>query len=198
METKQNDYLIACVAGFATALFLMPILLNLGFLSATFAAGAFVTIPVLWMAGIWLGRILSKWISVFAQFSKFVVVGFLNASIDFGILNGLSIFTGAVSGFIIGGVNAPGFIIGSLNSYFWNRTWVFPQANNEGKLADFPKFFIISILGVILNSLVIVYFTTYVSQFGFSDKAWLNISKAIASAVVLTWNFIGYKFFAFK
>ena len=198
MADEHNDYLVAGIAGLVTALFLMPVLLNLDALNAFYAIGTFVLIPVLWMAGILLGRILSKWVRFFAQFSKFAVVGFLNAAIDFGILNGLSLFTGAVSGFIIGGVNAPGFIIASINSYFWNRLWVFPQANGEGKFADFPKFALISILGVILNSLVVVYFTTYVHQFGFSDKVWLNAAKAIASAMVLTWNFVGYKFFAFK
>ncbi|KKT42242.1 MAG: hypothetical protein UW28_C0003G0023 [Parcubacteria group bacterium GW2011_GWA2_44_13] len=155
---KQNDYFIASTAGLVTALFLMPVLLNLDALNAFYAIGVFVLIPVL----------------------------------------GLSLFTGAVSGFIIGGVNAPGFIIASINSYFWNRLWVFPQTNGEGKFADFPKFALISILGVILNSLVVIYFTTYVHQFGFSDKVWLNAAKAIASAIVLTWNFVGYKFFAFK
>ena len=197
MTSGQNDYFIAGIAGLITAIFLMPVLFNLG-ATALYATGTVIVIPVLWMAGIWLGRILSRWMAFFAQFAKFVVVGFLNASIDFGILNGFSLFMGAVSGFIIGGVNAPGFLIASTNSYFWNRLWVFPQAEGEGKFKDFPKFLLISLLGVILNSLIIIYFTTYASHFGFTDKSWLNISKIAASAVVLAWNFVGYKFFAFK
>ncbi|KKT42308.1 MAG: Glycosyl transferase family 2 [Candidatus Giovannonibacteria bacterium GW2011_GWA2_44_13b] len=196
--TKHNDYLIAGIAGFVTALFLMPVLFNLEYLNTAYAVGALILIPVLWMAGILLGKILAKWMAFFAQFSKFVVVGFLNASIDFGILNAMNIFTGAVSGFIIGSFNAPGFIIASFNSYFWNRLWVFPQTNGVRKMANFQKFLIISLLGVFLNSLVIIYLTTYAPQFGFSDKVWLNIAKAIASAAVLLWNFVGYKFFAFK
>lgn len=196
---NKNDYLIAFAAGIITAVFLMPLLFNLENLNPASALAAFVIIPILWTAGVWLGGMLSRWIGFFAQFSKFVAVGFLNASIDFGILNGLSIFTGAVSGFVIGGVNAPGFIIASLNSYFWNRLWVFPQADAEGKFDDFPKFLLISLLGVFLNSLIVIYLTTYTPQlFGFEEKEWLNIAKAIASAIVLAWNFIGYKFYAFS
>jgi len=33
---------------------------------------------------------------------------------------------------------------------------------------------------------------------GIADKTWANIGGLTASIIVLSWNFIGYKFFVFK
>jgi len=161
-----------------------------------------VGLPILWAIGLGIGRFLFRWLSWIYQFAKFVVVGFLNTAIDFGILNLLSLYTGLTSGFIIGGVNVPGFVVAATNSYFWNKFWVFAHKRKEGEpvdYSDFSTFLIVAVSGALINSGIVVAISTYVSPlFGMSAERWLNIAKVFASAFALIWNFLGFKFFVFK
>lgn len=192
------DYVFALVAGSFTAVFTLPILYNIHRLSVWTALAAFVAVPVIFMMGIWLGKFLGKFFSFFRQFSRFAVVGFLNASIDFGTLNLLSALTKTASGFLVGGINAPGFLMAAVNSYFWNKFWVF-QDSGDNVFADFPKFSVVILSGALLNSGLVIFLTTYIGpHFGLGANEWLNISKVTASATMLIWNFLGYKFFAFN
>lgn len=67
-----------------------------------------------------------------------------------------------------------------------------------GLFHDFPKFFGVTVIGLLINSGIIILLTTYFSAPALDEKIWLNIAKVIANAVALMWNFIGYKFIAFK
>lgn len=200
---NKKDFLLAVVAGFFTAIFLLPIFKNTKISFAGYLIAAMVlTLPILWILAIFTGRFLSRWFSWIYQFVKFCIVGFLNASIDFGVLNLMSIYTGLTSGFIIGGVNAPGFIIAAINSYFWNKFWVFSHKIKEGEpvnYRDLPIFMIVVVSGAIINSGIVILISTYVPPFfDLSNERWLNIAKITASAVALAWSFLGFKFFAFK
>ncbi|MDO8523105.1 MAG: GtrA family protein [bacterium] len=200
MITKK-DYFIGAVVGLLTAIFLLPTLYNLQYLSMPTAVMVCIGIPVLWVFGVWFGKFLGQWLKFFNQFGKYVVVGFFNTSINFGILNILSILTGTTAGVLLGGISAPGFLLAAMNSYFWNKFWVFKDTSgtNETVFKDLPKFALITLLGVLFNSLLIIYLTTYVGlRFGLDEKAWLNAANVAASAAILIWNFLGYKFFAFN
>lgn len=136
------------------------------------------------------------------QIGRFLAIGLIGAIIDFGILNLASWLTDVRAGVIVGWINAPGFILANLFTYFGNRHWVFtdqltPVGNPFNNL---PKFSLIALSGLLLNSLTIVILTTYFMPppFGLGAVIWLNFSKAVASAVAAGWNFSGYKFFAFK
>ncbi|MFC1625335.1 GtrA family protein [Patescibacteria group bacterium] len=193
----KKDYLIAVIAGFVTALFALPLLKNIQIGGAGLKFALPIIIPILWIIGLWLGKFLARWMSVMYQFAKFVVVGFLNTAIDFGVLNLLSIMTGLTGGFLIGGVNIPGFTLASLNSYFWNKFWVFRAG--EKSFSDFFTFAIVVLIGVFINGGIVIFVTTYVNPlFGLSPERWLNIAKAGATAISLIWNFIGFKFIVFK
>lgn len=197
----RKDYFIGAGVGFLTAVFLLPVLYNLKYLSPASTLAIFAGIPVLWTFGVWLGKFLGQWLKFFNQFGKYVVVGFFNTSINFGFLNILSILTGTTAGLLLGGISAPGFLLAAVNSYFWNKFWVFKDTSgvNESIFNDMPKFALITVLGALLNSLLIVYLTTYVGpRFGLDEKAWLNMANVASSAALLIWNFVGYKFFAFK
>ena len=74
--------------------------------------------PILFVIGFWVGKFLARWFAFFEQLSKFIVVGFLNTAIDFGMLNLLSATTGITSGIVLGGVNVPGFSVAIANSFF--------------------------------------------------------------------------------
>jgi len=216
MNTKK-DYLVAIVAGFVTAIFLLPSLKNIQIGGVGLKIALPIIVPILWIVGLWLGKFLSRFLVVFYQLAKFAIVGFLNTAIDFGVLNLISILTGLTSGFLIGGVNIPGFILASVNSYFWNKFWVFRRpseallarrslgvagAKEEGAKIDFSDFFtfaLVVIVGVFINGGIVVLLTTFVSPLaGLSPERWLNVAKVFATAVSLVWNFLGFKFLVFK
>jgi len=205
---RKKDFLLAGIAGFFTALFLLPTFKNARIAQIGYIyAGLIIGLPLLWMLALIVGRFLNRWLSWIYQFVKFCIIGLLNAAIDFGVLNLLSLYTGLTSGFIIGGVNVPGFIVAAANSYFWNKFWVFAPASEslekkeerKTNYGDIITFIPVVVSGTVINSAIVVFISTYIHPlFGLSGAQWLNISKLIASAIALAWNFIGFRLFVFK
>ena len=196
MITK-NDYFIAALIGFLVGVFAIPTAVNLGVRNYLVLFALPVVLPFLWVLGLWLGALFSRWISFMTQVVKFAVVGFLNTAIDFGILNILSRLTETFTGFVVGGVNVPGFIAAVFNSYFWNKFWVF--RGREGMSQDFVKFFVVTLVGLGINSGIVILVTTYIPpSFGMSEARWLNVAKVLATGVSMVWNFMGYKFLVFR
>lgn len=65
---------------------------------------------------------------------------------------------------------------------------------------EFEKFVLISVVGVGINSLVLVLGVWVLGQvdLGVKDAMVKNLAKFAAVFVSLVWNFVGYKFFVFK
>lgn len=199
MIMSRTDYAIALLIGFFVGIFVIPTAYNLGLREPIPLLALPWVAAALWILGIWLGGRLGRWVGVVPQFAKFVAVGFLNTAIDFGILNLLSRLSGITAGLIIGGVNLPGFLVAVFNSYFWNKLWVFKDKAPEPLFADFPKFFAVTSIGVLLNSGIVISLTTYVPPlFGLGPSQWLNAAKVAATIITLFWNFTGYKFVVFS
>ena len=196
---NKTDYAIAAFVGFFGGIFAIPTAYNLGLRDPYVLLALPWVGALLWAAGIWLGNILARRVAFLAQFSKFVAVGFLNTAIDFGVLNLLSRLSGVTAGLIIGGVNLPGFLVAIFNSYLWNKLWVFGDRGSGPLFRDFPKFFAVTGIGVLLNSGIVILLTTYVPPLlGMSAEVWLNASKVAATLITLFWNFAGYKFVVFR
>ncbi len=135
----------------------------------------------------------------FLQFGKFVIVGFINTAIDFAVLNVLMYLTNIYKGPEIIIFNAISFTVAVINSYIMNKYWTFGDKSREGAAKQFIEFLAVSIVGIVLNTGIVYGVTTLVQpMFGLGIKLWANFAKAAATAVVLGWNFIGYKFFVFK
>ena len=132
------------------------------------------------------------------QFSKFIVIGFMNTAIDFAILNFLMWWTGIYSGASIILLNMVSFSIAVFNSYFWNKYWTFRDLDKvEAK--EFSQFILVTLIGLAINSSIVYGVTTLVSpMFGISPELWANIAKVAATGFSLIWNFIGYKFIVFN
>lgn len=65
---------------------------------------------------------------------------------------------------------------------------------------QFMLFFLVSIVGLLINSVLVALLSNYsplASQPGYADIN-KNIAKLAATLVSLVWNFIGYKIFVFK
>lgn len=194
----KRDYYLAAAIGFFGGIFAAPTLINVG-IKNVFLLGALpLIIPPILILGIWLGKLLSGYLSFISQFSKYAAVGFLGAAIDFGMLNVLSIALGVTAGLTIGWINVPGFLLAVINAYVWNKLWVFESGVEGGLFKDFPKFLGVTVSGLLINSGIIVLATTYIPPvWGAADAVWLNLAKIAATIVVIIWNFSGYKFLVF-
>lgn len=137
---------------------------------------------------------------VIKQFAKFVIVGGINTGIDFLVLNTLIYVTGIEAGSRLFILNSISFSVAVMNSYFMNKYWTFQdKTKTEQATIKFSAFFIISIIGLLINGAVLTSITTHIPPFfNLSAVMWANIAKLFATGFSLVWNFIGYKLFVFK
>jgi len=131
---------------------------------------------------------------VLRQIMKFVIVGVSNTLVDLMVLNFLIFLTGVASGLPFGVFKGISFLVAATNSYFWNKRWTF-RSNKK----VFVQFLTVSTVGLFLNVSTASFLVNIVQpQFGLSEKVWANVGAINGTLVVMTWNFIGYKFVVFK
>lgn len=150
--------------------------------------------------GVAFGYFLSKVVRpFFFQLSKFGLVGVANTVIDLGIYNLFIFMSDVSSGYLIAVFKSFAVMTAIVNSYVWNKFWSFEKKETSNMGEEFTQFLLVSLTGLLLNvgitSLVV---NAIGAPAGMSEKVWANIGGLTASLLVLTWNFIGYKFFVFK
>ena len=134
------------------------------------------------------------------QFIKFALVGVANTLVDLGILNVLiAIFNinKGGSGYFI--AKAVSFSFAVVNSYILNRYWVFRGASS-GTTSEKSSFILISVMGLLINTLVSSLIFAAVPQFmpNVSVTLIANAAALCGTAAVLLFNFFGYKRFVFR
>lgn len=111
------------------------------------------------------------------KFVKFGVVGFSGIFIDFGFTwwfrEKVKIHQLVA--------NAIGFTVAATTNYYFNRIWTFRSSNPEIAV-EFTQFFIISLIGLIINTFIIWLIIKKL-------KINFYISKAFAILIVMIWNF---------
>ena len=130
------------------------------------------------------------------KFIKFGIVGASGAVIDFGV-------TALCKGIL--GIpellaNAIGFTLAATSNYFLNRTWTWGSKNKEVGI-EYAKFFFVSLIGLGLNSLIVLLLkdTSIVPRFVDTTLDWdFWVAKIIATAIVMVWNFMANNFFTFR
>lgn len=64
---------------------------------------------------------------------------------------------------------------------------------------QFGLFMTISVIGALLSAAIVWFITSQISPlFDTSPRLWANIANAVATIIVLFWNFVGYKVFVFR
>ncbi|HVX49478.1 MAG TPA: GtrA family protein, partial [Chitinophagaceae bacterium] len=119
------------------------------------------------------------------KFLKFGLVGATGLVIDFGV-TWLCKQKLKQNKFLS---NSCGFSLAVTNNYLLNRAWTFSSSHTSFTPA-FTKFIIVSIFGLGLNNLLL-YFAHSRGRLAF------YLSKGMATAVVLAWNFSANYFFTF-
>lgn len=125
--------------------------------------------------------------NILLRLIKFGLVGATGVCIDFGITWLLKEKL-RINKFV---ANTCGFTVAVGNGYVLNRYWTFQKTNNATFQADLIRFLCFSLVGLVLNNLLVWYFNEKV-QFKF------YISKGMAVVCVFFWNFFSNFFFNFK
>jgi len=206
---SKKDYYLSFLNGFFIGLLFLPVLYAAK--PELYAKFSFFIIPFFIIAvpfGLAIAHLVSKKIAIIWQLGKFGVTGVLNVLVDMGTLSLMTFafrtyFSIDSKAAIFGALSfltfysifkSISFIIANINSYLWNKHWTFNQ--ESGKKTEFIQFFIVSIVGFVIN--VLVASLVFKSIAGFSaDQAGL-IGAAMGSIIGLVWNFLGYKFIVFK
>ncbi len=117
---------------------------------------------------------------------KFGLVGISGMAVDFGFT---SLFKEVikVKKYV---ANSIGFTLAATSNFVFNRIWTFGSTDPH-VIAQYAKFFIIALLGLLINNLTIYFFSDLKFRLNF------YLSKAIATLVVFSWNFIMNYIFTF-
>lgn len=119
------------------------------------------------------------------KFIRFCVVGATGMLVDFG-LTILCKEVFKIQKFI---ANSIGFVVAATSNYILNRIWTF-QSSNTAVAMEYGKFFIVSIVGLGINTLIL-YFTLKKFKWNF------YFAKTIAIGITTIWNFLANLIFTF-
>ena len=158
-----------------------------------------------WMVGLPLvGSVWSKLLanpSRVKRFAKFAVVGAIGAVVDFVVLNIMKVVfenIGLGVGWDVSmkpheiqlaAANIISFSAAVLSNFTWNRLWTFPESRERPLGKQLVQFTIVSVLGLIINTVLLLVMDRYVFQRFFDPRVSYNLAKAVAIGVVLFWNF---------
>lgn len=119
----------------------------------------------------------------FLRFLKFATVGAFGALVDYTFLNiGVQIF--ALPLLI---ANAISFTAAVLSNFTWNRLWTYPESRSEPLLPQLGQFALVNVAGLGINELILFFLNPCVSRIW--PRWGYNLSKAVATGIVLFWNF---------
>lgn len=132
------------------------------------------------------------------QFARFLQVGFLNATVHFGVLN--LVYFALQTSRLLASIVAT--IIAMLMSFFVNRLYVFVSVEGRSLHQEFLRFLLVTGVGLLLIHNTVFYIVSQVASSlipatALDDFLILNGSTVVAALVALVWNYFGYKWLVF-
>ena len=91
------------------------------------------------------------------KFMKFGLIGILNTLITIG---SYMLFVYLGMNYII--ANVIGYGIGVINSYYWNKNWVFQVSSNQRNI--FVKFVVVNLITLVINTLALYILANYLDM----------------------------------
>jgi putative flippase GtrA len=128
------------------------------------------------------------------RFVKFAIVGFSGLIVDFTALNIFAHLLNMASWLAL----ALAFIIAATNNFIWNRLWVYPESRQHSIWKHFPMFFIVNVVGLLINEVILFIFEMPIQAMLGSAVLGLNVTKAIAAVIVMVWNFVVNRLVTFR
>ncbi len=154
------------------------------------------------------------------QFLKFCTVGAMNTALDWGLALFLTYYTPLprlLGGWLSQGANWLGLTLraetmavfatkvissgtATCNSFIWNRRWTFRVRGKQERMSQFARFVTVNIIGMMLNSTIT---TLIVRPFLLPPPhkphpLLFMAAQAIATLMVLFWNFFANKYWTFR
>lgn len=199
MRPKRSDIIAGVAAGILIAVLSNAVLANLALHLGVFRWMLVAILPILIVLGLYIASFLSRYWATLWQLAKFLVTGALNTFVDLGILNFLGFVTGIFTGWHYSAFKAISFVGSVINSFFWNKFWVFEKKDVSSAGKEFPKFILVSTVGIVLNTGIASLLVIIIGPpAGISGTLWGNIAAIIAGLTVFVWNFLGYKLIVFR
>ncbi len=122
----------------------------------------------------------------YTVFVKYALVGFTGTAVDVG---SLYVFVDFLHINLLAGT-ALSFILAVINNFVLNKYWTF-QNRSSNIRKQFIKFLIVSLIGLFLTELCMVFFV-------YGLHIWYLASKLLTSGLVLMWNFLANRYWTFK
>jgi putative flippase GtrA len=128
------------------------------------------------------------------RFVKFAIVGAFGAVVDFGILNILVLAFGVPKEY----ANLVSVTCAIISNFVWNRLWTFPESRERALHTQFGQFASVNVVGLGINE--IVFLSTDALWFAamFAHPLDYNVAKAMATLVVLFWNFFANRNWTYR
>ncbi len=134
------------------------------------------------------------------RFIKFAFVGAINTLVDLGVLTVLLFVLGTDwSPYSYPILKSVSFLVAVVNSYAWNRKWVFKQQGTTTK-TEAVSFLLVSLIGILLNTLI----ATGVFWLGLYIWPQVNVvmlgdvAGVVGTLCVMLSNYFGYKYLVFR
>jgi putative flippase GtrA len=154
------------------------------------------------------------------QFLKFCTVGAMNTALDWTLALFLTYYTPLprlLGGWLTQGASQLGFTLraetmavfvtkvissgtATCNSFIWNRRWTFRVRGKQERMSQFARFVTVNIIGMLLNSTI----TTLIVRPFLPPPSHkphpllFMAAQAIATLMVLFWNFFANKYWTFR
>jgi Predicted membrane protein len=124
---------------------------------------------------------------------RFGLIGILNTTSDFAILNVLVILFGMP--IVVANTISTGICM--LMSFFLNKKWTF-KSTGKNYIREIILFLVFTIIGMWIIGNGIIALLVPLMPNGWMEIVRVNLPKLIATGASLVWNYITYKFFVFK
>lgn len=199
MKLSPRDLLFAAINGAFIGVLAPFIFANLSVKLPVSEIVFVFALALLSMIGVFVGYLLSRLKPFFFELAKFGLIGVTNTVIDLGLFNLFIYFSHVSDGYMVSVFKSFSVLAAIINSFIWNKYWSFAKKDTANVGEEFTHFLAISLIGLLMNVGITSFVVNVLSApTTITDKAWANIGALLATIFVLTWNFIGYKFFVFK
>ncbi len=132
------------------------------------------------------------------RFFKFLVVGSIGFVVDFGTLTLLK----EVFNFPTLVANTCSFSAAVVSNFTFNRYWTYPDSRNKKLTAQLGQFGLVNIVGLVINNTLLFLlespFDSLTTSLGLLGGRGYIPAKAIATIVVLFWNFFVNRYWTYN
>jgi putative flippase GtrA len=130
------------------------------------------------------------------QFLKFCVVGASSTAIS-AVTYALLVYRSHVNPQLAA---LAGFLLAVTNGFIWNNRWTFRNTSTEDPRVRYVKFVLVNAVGLVLNQAILYAVLRLLG--GESTPAHQSfapmIAFAVATGIVMFWNFLANKYWTFK